>query len=85
MAQLVSPHDCELGKWLYSKGLDKYSTMPNMHKLEKIHVELHEITKRIVEHKESLNTPMAENEYSKLEHVSGEIISLLTSIEQEIK
>ena len=83
--QLVSHHDCDLGKWLYSKGMERYGNIPNMQKLEKIHVELHDNTRRIVELKKSADVPMAEKEYLRLERISDEIISLLTTIEQELK
>lgn len=56
-----------------------------MQKLEKVHIELHKTTKRIMELHKAGNTPEAEKEYSKLEKLSEEIVSLLNFIEQAVK
>jgi methyl-accepting chemotaxis protein len=82
--RLASHRDCELGKWLYSKGMERYGTILNMQHLEKVHVELHRITKQILEFKKTGNIALAEKEYARLEQISDKIISLLTSIEKEI-
>ena len=34
---LLSEHDCDLGKWLYSEGMSKYGTIPETQKLENTH------------------------------------------------
>jgi methyl-accepting chemotaxis protein len=83
--QAVSHKDCDLGKWLYSDGLAGYSTMPEMQELEKVHVELHSIIKRVVQLKHSGDISTAEKELAKIEPVSQKIFSLLISIEQKVK
>ncbi len=45
--QAVSHHDCDLGKWLYSTGIEKYKQYSEMHELEKIHELLHLQIKKI--------------------------------------
>jgi methyl-accepting chemotaxis protein len=83
--QVVSHRDCDLGKWLYSVGMAEYGTMPEMQELEKVHVELHSIVKRVVQLKTSGDASAAEIELAKIEPVSQKIFSLLVSIEQKIK
>jgi len=82
--QAVSHKDCDLGKWFYSEGMTLYSTIPEMQELEKVHIELHAIVKRVVQLKNSGDKSAAERELSKLESVSQKIFSLLVSIEQKI-
>ncbi|MCG6552975.1 MAG: CZB domain-containing protein [Candidatus Magnetominusculus sp. LBB02] len=83
-SQAVSHRDCDLGKWLYSKGIDKYGKLHEMQKLETIHEELHLTVKEIVALKNSGNTAGAEQSYLKIGPTSKEIINLLTAIEKKV-
>jgi len=51
--QATSHKACDVGKWLYSVGMKKYGTMPEIQELEKIHVELHSTVKNIIMLKQS--------------------------------
>ena len=83
--QAISHNDCDLGKWLYTDGMSSYGTMPEMKELEKVHIELHAIVKRVVQLKKSGDAAAAEQELSKLEAVSQKIFLLLVAIEQKIE
>jgi len=83
--QAVSHKDCDLGKWLYSDGMAQHGSMPEMQELEKVHVELHSIVRKVVQMKHSGDVPAAEQELKKMEPVSQKIFSLLVAIEQKIK
>ncbi|MBF0488364.1 MAG: Tar ligand binding domain-containing protein [Nitrospirae bacterium] len=83
-SQAVSHKDCDLGKWLYSKGIDKFGHLPEMQKLETIHEELHTVVKQIVTLKHSGDSSGAENQYLQIGPMSKEIIDLLTTIEKKI-
>ncbi|MBF0343790.1 MAG: MCP four helix bundle domain-containing protein [Nitrospirae bacterium] len=83
-AQAVSHRDCDLGKWLYSVGLDNFGHMHEMDTLEKIHEDLHSIVKEIVRLKHSGDTSGAEEKYAKIGPLSKEIIGLLTEIEKKV-
>lgn len=83
--QAVSHKDCDLGKWLYSEGMSKYGNMPEMKELEKVHVELHSVVKRVVQLKNSGNAPAAEQELAKIEPLSQKMFSLLVAIEQKVE
>ena len=84
-SQAVNHEECDLGKWLYSKGLEAYGTMPEMKELEKVHVELHSSVKRVIELKNAGNKEEAEEEYKKLEEASERIVSLLDSLEGKVE
>ena len=83
-AQAISHKECNLGKWMYSEGLQHYSTIPEMKSLEKVHISLHETVKNIVSLKNAGKTAEADAEYLKIGPFSDEIINLLTMIEKKI-
>lgn len=84
-AQVVSHTDCDLGKWLHFEGIRTYGTIPEMRELEKTHIELHAVVKKVVQLKKQGNTVQAEAELRKVEPISQRIIALLNTIEQKIK
>ena len=65
--QATSHEACDVGKWLYSKGMKKYGTMPEMQELEKIHVALHSTVINIISLKQSGNIFDEKEELEKLE------------------
>ena len=85
MEQAVSHHDCDLGKWLYSTGFEKYKQFSEMHDLEKTHETLHALIKKIVDLKHAGKTDEAETEYLKVEGISQTIIGFLDVIESKAK
>lgn len=85
LQQATSHKDCNLGKWLHSEGLDKYGNIPEMKELEKVHVELHEIIKKVLQLKNSGNSSAAEEEYQKIDKISSRIFSLLVAVEKKIE
>ncbi|MCG7981465.1 MAG: CZB domain-containing protein [Candidatus Thiodiazotropha lotti] len=82
--EAVSHHDCVLGKWYYSDGLDQYGDIPEMRSIEKPHQELHELIKKIIEKKESGQSNEAEALYTKIAPLSSTIINLLEQVERSI-
>jgi hypothetical protein len=83
-AQATSHHDCDLGKWIYSDGLAKYGTVPEMKTLEKEHETLHRTVKAIMDLKAAGKTAQAEAEFLKIEPISKKIVDLLTAIEGKV-
>jgi methyl-accepting chemotaxis protein len=84
LEQDVCHKECDLGKWLYSEGLDQYGKIPEVKELEKAHVELYSIVKKTLQFKKSGNTFSAEKEYEKMDKISSKIFSLLVKIEKEV-
>lgn len=79
--QAVSHHDCALGKWYYSEGLEKYGKMSEMQQVEDPHAEMHQIIKKIIQFKEQGNLDAAEAEFQKVNPLSTRIVGLLDAIE----
>lgn len=84
-ASLVDSRSCYFGKWLYSKGLLEYGTMLEMRTLEKVHQELHEVAKKIVDMKLAGDVNGAKKELTKLEPISNRIVSLVDTVEEQIQ
>ncbi len=84
-AQATGHHDCDLGKWLYSDGLKRYASVPEMKELEKVHETLHKTIKTIVDLRTGGKLREAEDEFKKVEGVSRKIVDLLSVIEAATK
>jgi hypothetical protein len=82
--QATSHKACDVGKWLYSVGMKKYGTMPEMQELEKIHVELHSTVKNILMLKQSGKILDQEEESVKLDKILRKIMFLLVDIEEKL-
>lgn len=78
--EIVSHHDCNLGKWLYSEGLDKYGHLPLMQELEQVHKTLHEIIGQTVRLINSGKDQEAQRAYDEMEPVSDKIMELLDEL-----
>lgn len=82
--QLASHQTCELGKWIYSIGLNKYSRLRELQELEKTHKLMHEAVKQVVELKKTGKLKEAEHEFLRVKEASDSVLSLLTSLEKQV-
>jgi len=74
----VSHRDCDFGKWLYTEGLAQYgNTIPDINRLEKVHADMHQAVRNVLEQKNSGNKAQAEEGYKRVLELSGQVISLL--------
>lgn len=80
----ISHHDCELGKWLYSYGLERYGRIPLMEELERVHEELHSIAKSVIQMRDSGDRIGAKQEFSKMGPISDKVIALLMEAENRV-
>lgn len=78
--EAISHKDCDLGKWMYSEGLENYSQYPDMKKLETIHTVLHKVIENVVNFKLVGDLSAAENELAKMNTISTEIVGLLDNL-----
>ncbi len=83
--ETVDSRECELGKWLYTEGINKYGMLPEMLELEKTHDQLHEIIKRVVQKKNSGDNYRAELELTKMKSVSNRVVELLLHMEERTR
>ena len=79
--EVNSHRDCDLGKWLYSVGLEKYSSTPEIKELERVHENIHTLIRKVAQLKNAGNSTAAETELQKMKAVSDDIIGLLDRID----
>jgi methyl-accepting chemotaxis protein len=77
-SEAVSHRDCDFGKWLYAEGLNQYgSTIPDINRLEKVHADMHQAVRQVVELKNAGNKGQAEEMYHRVVDLSKQVIDLL--------
>jgi methyl-accepting chemotaxis protein len=83
-ALAISQRDCDLGKWLYSRGLEKYDRFPLILELERTHQELHSIAENVIQMRDSGDRAGAKEEFSKMRPISEKVIALLMELERQV-
>jgi len=83
-SSIVSHLHCDLGKWYYSEGKEKYGQIPAMAEMEFQHIKLHQIARDIYELKMANDDSLPEWLADELNVVSDKIVNLLTNAENEI-
>jgi len=79
--ELVSHSSCELGQWLYAKGMNDYGAFPEMQKLERVHKELHQVIAEVVSLKDEGKDNEAKKAYRRMDKLSTEVMALLDKLE----
>lgn len=79
--QAVSHLHCDIGKWYYNEGKDRYGHLPPVQKFEIEHEKLHNLVREILELKSIDEHDIAETKYLELVHTSDKIILLLDETE----
>jgi len=82
--QAVSHHDCMLGKWYYSDGLEHFSHIAEMKQIEEPHAELHQLIRQIMALKEKGQTEQAEQAFLQVGPLSETIVGLIDRVQQQI-
>lgn len=83
ISDLLSSRDCDLGRWLYSEGLARYSSHSDMPKLEKTHDKLHNLIKDIGKTTPNL-AKQKQSLITNIDTIITEFNGLLNNIEQHI-
>ncbi len=81
MEEAVSHHDCKFGKWYFKEGLEKYSHIPAIIKVDTPHEQLHELIRVIIDYKNAGRMEEAEQAYQQVATISREIVKLLDQAE----
>ena len=83
--EVVSHHECELGKWYYGDGLAKFGDLDEMKSLELPHQRLHALIGEIIECKQKDDKPGAETRFGELATLSEEIVTNLDRLERSVE
>jgi len=82
--QAVDHTQCDLGKWLYGFGLERYGDIKEMAELEKVHQQLHRLVRDVLDAKNNGDRAKAMELYAGLDEISGRIEKSLDAIEKKI-
>lgn len=82
--QACSHKECQLGKWYYSDGMNKYKNSKEFQSIEAPHARLHEIIKEIIGLHERNKLNEADELYEELSAASDEIVRLLDETENAL-
>ncbi len=86
ISELISSHECALGKWLYAEGMGTYSSIAEMAELERVHNQLHALASNIVTKRKE--APLSQHDRSafnqEIKAVSHKLIGLLTEIGRKV-
>ena len=82
--QLTSHRDCDLGRWLYGGGMDKYGHFKEMKEMEREHAQMHETIKNVVHLKEAGQLDQIKAEMITVDRLSERVVSLLHTVERQV-
>ena len=83
-AELMSPKDCDLGKWLYADGLRKYGQLSEMKELEKAHEQMHATVKTVVQKKKAGDAAGADEAFKRVAEGSERVVALLAALKTKV-
>lgn len=81
-AEVVSHHDCVLGKWYYGAGGENFGDLDAMKRLEDPHARLHALVGEIRQHEQNGERSEAESKMREVGEVSDQIIALIDEVER---
>ncbi len=79
--EVISPRDCQFGRWLYGGGLAQFHHLPEMQELEKLHSEMHATMGKVVRLQEKGEKEDAERDYTAVLRLSTRLVDLLGRLE----
>jgi methyl-accepting chemotaxis protein len=75
---------CGFGKWYENVGIRQYGNMSELRQIDKPHRELHDLIKKIYDHKQQGDMQAAEREYERVGPLSEEIVGLMKSLQGKV-
>ena len=83
--QVISPDECDLGKWMNSEGLSDFGKYPEFITLKEFHKNLHALGAKIVEKKRAGDKQGAENLIEEIKPISCRIIEQIEKLKEKIE
>ena len=80
-SQQVSSHEhCDLGKWYYGEGVQRFQGVAEFKAIEDPHREIHKAIRRVVEAKERGDTQAAEDGYKEVGALSDQVVARIDQL-----
>lgn len=83
-SQVANHESCEFGHWYYGSQGREFKELSSMNEIEKPHREMHQLIHSLLDAKSKSDEIGMERLYQQIYELSGKIIKLLTSIEDEV-
>lgn len=80
---ILNYRQCSFGEWIYEVGLTRFSHLPEMHQLEKVHRDIHDHAINLVNLKQGNQTEIALAGLPQLEVLANNIVKLLQQIQEK--
>ncbi|MBF0588394.1 MAG: CZB domain-containing protein [Magnetococcales bacterium] len=81
---LTTHSKCELGRWIYEHGLDRYKEYPEIRQLELKHHRFHDMTAEAVRYYKNHDEVKAFLVMEEIHKLSRDLVYLLTVVEYKI-
>jgi len=81
---ILSDTDCAVGQWIYNHALQVYGHIPEMIELEKVHAQVHEVARQLVNLYKEGKVSAARVGLSNVEKIADHLLRLLTTIERKV-
>lgn len=81
---VLSHHECGVGKWIYGYALEAYGHLPEMIELEKVHAEIHQYAKTLIDLYKAGKPVEAKNGLSNIEDIADKLVALLCAVESKV-
>jgi len=83
--QVLSHHHCDLGKWYYGEGKERFAGHDGFRAIESPHERIHQSIKQVVDLKERGDKPGAEAAFDEVSRLSEEIVGRLDAFAGALK
>jgi two-component system CheB/CheR fusion protein len=81
---VLSQYECEVGKWIYSKGMASYGNLKEMQELEHVHGEIHTTAKKLVNQYRSGEVDLARSGLKNMEDIADKLVGLLDAVKHKV-
>lgn len=83
--QAVSHHECDLGKWYYSEGVERFGDIADFKAIEKPHEKIHGLIQQVVALKSQGDNTAAEAAFTEVTSLSAEIVQDIDTLAETLK
>ncbi|MCB1831499.1 MAG: CZB domain-containing protein, partial [Gammaproteobacteria bacterium] len=83
--QAVSHHHCDLGKWYYGTGMERFGQMAEFKAIEQPHEQIHRLIQQVIALRGSGDEARAESVCNEVSVLSGHIVERIETLANALK
>ena len=83
--QAVSHHHCDLGKWYYGTGMERFGQMAEFKAIEQPHEQIHRLIQQVIALRGSGDEARAESVFNEVSALSGHIVERIETLANALK